>query len=341
MALRRPRIGLFGGTFDPPHVGHLVTAVNVRHALGLDTVILMVANIPWQKQGERAITPAVDRLAMVEAAVADVPGLSAGRLEIDAGGPSYTADTLALLARRYPGAELFTIVGDDAAAGLHTWERFEEVIAQSSLVVVDRPGEAVQLPDDVPWIHVEVPHLEVSSTDLRARFNDGRPLDYLVTDSVLDVIERRGCTRWSPAGMTVSRHRRRMTTTRAIIASLVGLAIAAGVGVAGYVAIANTTDGEVVGGGTPEVTFPATPTATLAVVDDAGDLASLAVFAIRPGDDTDDRSGGIGRPRTDQRRLLGRFRRPNARRSTRPWRCSGPSRSPRRFRSCSASGSTS
>jgi nicotinate-nucleotide adenylyltransferase len=193
------RIGLFGGTFDPPHVGHLVTAVNVRHALSLDLVILMVANIPWQKQGERAITPAGDRLAMVEAAVADVPGLAAGRLEIDAGGPSYTADTLAALGRLHPGAELFTIVGDDAAAGLHTWERFEEVLAQSSLVVVDRPGKAVRLPDDVAWIHVEVPRLEVSSTDLRARFNDGRPLDYLLTDAVLAVIERRGLYTMVPA----------------------------------------------------------------------------------------------------------------------------------------------
>ncbi len=188
---RALRIGLFGGTFDPPHVGHLVTAVNVRHALGLDTVILMVANIPWQKQGERAITPAADRLAMVEAAVADVPGLAAGRLEIDAGGPSYTADTLEALAAGNPGAELFTIVGDDAAAGLHTWERFEEVLAQSSLVVVDRPGNAVRPPDDIDWLHVEVPRLEVSSTDLRARFSDGRPLDYLLIDAVLAVIADR------------------------------------------------------------------------------------------------------------------------------------------------------
>jgi nicotinate-nucleotide adenylyltransferase len=185
------RIGLFGGTFDPPHVGHLVTAVNVRHALSLDRVILMVANIPWQKQGERAITPALDRLAMVEAAVADVPGLAPGRLEIDAGGPSYTADTLATLAALHPGAELFTIVGDDAAAGLRTWERYGEVIAQSTLVVVDRPGEPELLDGDVEWIHVEVPRLEVSSTDLRARFNDGRPLDYLITDPVLDVIAER------------------------------------------------------------------------------------------------------------------------------------------------------
>jgi nicotinate-nucleotide adenylyltransferase len=183
------RIGLFGGTFDPPHVGHLVTAVNVRHALDLDVVILMVNNVPWQKEGERPITPALDRLAMVTAAVADVPGLEAGDLEIEAGGPSYTADTLAALAERHPGAKLFTIVGDDAAAGLPTWERYREVVDSSTLVVVDRPGVQVELPGDIPWVRVESPRLEVSSTDLRARFTDGRPLDYLVTDPVLDVIE--------------------------------------------------------------------------------------------------------------------------------------------------------
>lgn len=189
------RVGLFGGTFDPPHVGHLVTAVNVRHALDLDLVVLMVANVPWQKEGTRPITPACDRLAMVEAAVADVPGLVPGSIEIDHGGNSYTADTLAALGGRYPSASLFTIVGDDAAAGLRTWARSDEVVAQSSLVVVDRPGDPVELPDDLDWIRVEVPRLEVSSTDLRARFSDGRPLDYLVTQPVLDVIDRRGLYR--------------------------------------------------------------------------------------------------------------------------------------------------
>jgi nicotinate-nucleotide adenylyltransferase len=186
------RVGLFGGTFDPPHVGHLVTAVNVRHALDLDVVVLMVANVPWQKEGSRAITPALDRLAMVEAAVRDVPGLVPGRQEIDHGGPSYTADTLAVLAEQHPSAELFTVIGDDAAAGLRTWTRWEEVVERSQLVVVDRPGEAVELADDIDWIRVEVPRLEVSSTDLRARFTDGRPLDYLVTQPVLDVIRTRG-----------------------------------------------------------------------------------------------------------------------------------------------------
>jgi nicotinate-nucleotide adenylyltransferase len=192
------RVGLFGGTFDPPHVGHLVTAVNVRHALDLDVVILMVANVPWQKHGTRAITGALDRLAMVEAAVADVDGLVAGDAELQRGGPSYTADTLAALAVEHPGAQLFTIVGDDAAAGLPTWERWDEVVAQSEMVVVDRPGVQETLPDGVSWIRVEVPRLDVSSTDLRARFNDGRPLDYLVTDPVLRVIDERRLYRESP-----------------------------------------------------------------------------------------------------------------------------------------------
>ena len=93
------RIGLFGGTFDPPHVGHLVTAVNVRHALALDAVVLMVSNSPWQKGGTREISAAEDRFAMVEAAVADVKGLVAGDAEIRRGGPSFTADTLAGMAR--------------------------------------------------------------------------------------------------------------------------------------------------------------------------------------------------------------------------------------------------
>src|SRR5690606_35782863 len=84
------RIGVFGGTFDPPHVGHLVTAVNVAHALRLDRVLLVVANVPWQKVGTRAVSPASDRLAMVQAAVDGVAGLEASDLEIRRGGESYT-----------------------------------------------------------------------------------------------------------------------------------------------------------------------------------------------------------------------------------------------------------
>lgn len=186
------RIGVFGGTFDPIHVGHLVTAVNVRHALALDCVLLVVANDPWQK-ATLPVTPAPHRLAMVEAAVAGVDGIQASSIEIERGGVSYTADTLADLHRAHPGAELYVILGSDAAASLATWERIDEVLAAGRLVVVTRPG-----PDDAgPPPHgdhlvVEVPRLEVSSTDLRARFVDGRPLEWLVPEPVVHVIRQRG-----------------------------------------------------------------------------------------------------------------------------------------------------
>ena len=185
------RVGLFGGTFDPPHLGHLVTAVNVRYVLKLDLVVLMVANDPWQKHGTREVASALDRLAMVQAAIAGVDGLIAGDDEITRGGPSYTADTLAALHERYLGVELFTIVGDDAAAKFGSWQRANEIAKLSTLVVVDRPGSPLMPPSEFDWHRVEVPRLEVSSSDLRARFIDGRPLEYLVSDAVLQVIAAR------------------------------------------------------------------------------------------------------------------------------------------------------
>ena len=186
------RIGVFGGTFDPPHVGHLVTAVNVRHALDLDRVLLVVANEPWQKVGTRAISDARDRLAMVEAAVGDVPGLEASAIEIERGGHSYTADTLRQLAADDPEASFFVILGADAASGLPTWERVDEVRAMASLVVVDRPGAPPPaIPEGWSWTDVEVPRLEVSSTDLRDRVCDGRPLDYLLPPAVIDCVRTR------------------------------------------------------------------------------------------------------------------------------------------------------
>jgi nicotinate-nucleotide adenylyltransferase len=189
------RIGVFGGTFDPPHVGHLVTAVNVRHALRLDVVLLVVANVPWQKVGERAVSAATDRLAMVESAVAGVRGLEACDLELQRGGVSYSADTLDSLRRREPAAELFLVVGGDAAAGLPTWERIDELRRLATIVVVDRPGVTAPLPPGWELERVEVPRLEVSSTDLRARVGDGRPLDYLLTPGVIDSIRARGLYR--------------------------------------------------------------------------------------------------------------------------------------------------
>lgn len=187
------RIGIFGGTFDPVHVGHLVAAVNVRHALKLDVVFLVVANQPWQKVGERSVSPALDRLAVVQAAVGDVPGVEASDLEIVRGGVSYTADTLDVLHDQYPEAELVLIIGADVAATLHTWERVVEVATRCQLAIVNRPGAP---PPAIPlgWRAdvVEIPALEVSSTDLRARVAEGRPLEYLVPEAAVHELRRRG-----------------------------------------------------------------------------------------------------------------------------------------------------
>jgi len=186
------RLGVFGGTFDPVHVGHLVAAANVRHALGLDRVLLVVANLPWQK-GERVLTPAEDRLAVVQAAVEGAEGLEASRLEIDRGGESYTADTLEELVASDPGRELFLVVGADVAAELRTWRRVDVVAALATVVVVTRGG-VPQPRLGPPWRtrRVEIPALEVSSSELRDRQAAGRPLDFLIPQPAIDCIRRRG-----------------------------------------------------------------------------------------------------------------------------------------------------
>ncbi len=189
------RIGILGGTFDPIHVGHLVAAVNAKDALQLDRVILMVANVPWQKAGSRVVSSAELRFALVQAAVGDVAGLEAGRNEIDRGGESYTADTLVEVAAEHPGCELYLVVGWDVAAELATWERWAEVQRLATLVVVNRPGAGRPGGlDDDGWrvTEVTVPNLEISSTDLRARAADGRPLDYLVPEAAVHFLRSRG-----------------------------------------------------------------------------------------------------------------------------------------------------
>ncbi|HUB72143.1 MAG TPA: nicotinate-nucleotide adenylyltransferase [Acidimicrobiales bacterium] len=189
------RIGIFGGTFDPVHVGHLVAAVNARAGAGLDRVVLMVANIPWQKAGSRDVTPAEDRYELVKAAVGGVAGLEASRLEIDRGGPSYTADTVAEMASLHPGAELYVIVGWDVSAELASWERLEEVRHSAGLVLVNRPGTPAPVGlRERGWRleEVTVPNVEISSTDLRARAATGKPLDYLVPEAAVRVIRERG-----------------------------------------------------------------------------------------------------------------------------------------------------
>ena len=188
----RERLGLLGGTFDPPHLGHLAAAVEVRESLGLDRVLLLVANEPWQKVGGRPLSAPADRLAMTEASCAGIDGVEASSIEIARGGPTYTIDTLEELRERAPDAEFFLIVGADAAAGLDTWERHRELPSLATLVIVDRAGDA-EPPIPAGWTveHVGMPRLDVSSTGLRARVAAGRSLTPYVPQSVIDIIEER------------------------------------------------------------------------------------------------------------------------------------------------------
>lgn len=166
--------------------------MNVRHSLALDKVLLVVANQPWQKGGRR-ITPAADRLAVVEAAVAGTHGVEASSIEIDRGGDSFTADTLEQLVAEDPERELFLVVGEDVAAALDTWRRPDVVARLATLVIVTRGGSP---PAHVgpPWRveHVRIPALDISSSDLRARAEDGRPLDHLIPLPAIDCIRERG-----------------------------------------------------------------------------------------------------------------------------------------------------
>jgi nicotinate-nucleotide adenylyltransferase len=175
------RLGVFGGTFDPPHIGHFVAAVNASFALSLDRVLLVVSNIPWQKVGDRRISPARDRFDMVEAAVAGHRGLEASDLEMRLGGESSTAATVEALAGEDPSRDLFVIVGADVAGGLRTWRRWEVVAQRANVVVVERAGERGSVVDWPGRLErVAIPRLDVSSSDLRRRAAAGEPLDYLV-----------------------------------------------------------------------------------------------------------------------------------------------------------------
>ena len=164
-----PRWGLFGGTFDPPHRGHLAAAKAVRERLGLDKVVMMVAREPWQKADRSTpLTPAATRVEMVKALVNGVDGLEVGEDEVRRGGPTFTVDTLREWHATRPGVKVFLVLGADAAANLGTWKEPHEVLALSTLVVVSRPG--VPLPvlfagAEAQWVEMEP--VDVSSSAIR------------------------------------------------------------------------------------------------------------------------------------------------------------------------------
>lgn len=192
-------MGVFGGTFDPPHIGHLRAAVSVRHALGLDAVVLVPNGDPWQKRGTRPITPGAIRLEMVRAAAAGLPGtgIEVSDTEVRRDGASYTVDTVAEMRASEPAVQVTVILGADAAALLATWERVDELKTQVRLAVVRRPGSGFEAPalGSPPVVMVDMERLDVSSSAIRSDVARGAPVDVLVPPGVLEVITRHGLYR--------------------------------------------------------------------------------------------------------------------------------------------------
>ena len=185
------RIGVFGGTFDPIHVGHLAVASAASHALDLDQVLFVVAHRPWQKVGTRQISNSMMRFAMVAASTADRDDLIASSIEIDRGGSSYSVDTIEELQQENPDAELILIVGSDVLPDLNTWHRHEDLRDMVTVGVVDRSGdEGSQAPAGWTVERISAPLVHLSSSLLRQRLASGEPVDYLVPRAALAVYEQ-------------------------------------------------------------------------------------------------------------------------------------------------------
>ncbi len=194
------RVGVFGGTFDPIHFGHLAAVEECRVRLALDKVLVVPAAQPPHKLG-RQVSSSADRLAMLELALRDNEALTISHIELEREGPSYTVDTLACLRENLPPAsELFFLVGLDALRDLLSWHEPKRILQLARLAVVARPGYRLELGpilDSIPEarqriIYLMGPALDISSTDIRARVAEGLPIRYQLPDAVVDYIVREG-----------------------------------------------------------------------------------------------------------------------------------------------------
>jgi nicotinate-nucleotide adenylyltransferase len=192
---------VLGGTFDPVHNGHLALAQAARKQLGLGRLIYVPAGLPWRKSG-RKITPAPQRLQMLSLAVKGRPGTEISPIEVERRGPSYTAETLAVLARDHPGAELYFIVGEDALADLPHWRQPREILALAKLAVARRrvgekpSGEWKEMPgiqERVVWL--DMAPVEISASEVRRRVRHGEPISAMVPPAVEAYIEQQGLYR--------------------------------------------------------------------------------------------------------------------------------------------------
>lgn len=196
------KLGVLGGTFDPPHAAHLVLAEQARELLALDRVLWVPAGEPWRK-AERAITPAEHRVQMVRLAIAGNEAFELSTLELERDGPSYSVDTLAALRELRPEDELVFVMGEDALHDLPNWREPERIIELAQLGVAAREGlrtSPEQLDGLLPGLAgrvlwITMPRLDISATDLRERAAAGRSLRYLVPDAVARYIAQQAIYR--------------------------------------------------------------------------------------------------------------------------------------------------
>jgi nicotinate-nucleotide adenylyltransferase len=194
--MNRPRLGVMGGTFDPVHHGHLVAASEVASEFGLDEVIFVPTGKPSFKQ-QQDVTLPEHRYLMTVIATASNPQFTVSRVDIDRQGLTYTADTLRDLALQRGEADFFFITGADALEQILTWKDADELFTMAHFVGVTRPGHPLKV-DGLPSEHVsvlEIPALAISSTDIRARAQAGKPVWYLVPDGVVQYIAKYGLYR--------------------------------------------------------------------------------------------------------------------------------------------------
>jgi nicotinate-nucleotide adenylyltransferase len=194
------RLGIFGGTFDPPHLGHLILAAEAQAQLNLDKVLFVLTADPPHKRGRR-LTPIEDRLAMVEAAIKGHEIFEISRIEIDRPGPHYAVDTMRLLANEHPRKIFVYLIGGDSLLDLPEWNRPQEFVAACSAIgVMRRPRTRIDLDDlerALPGLSaklefVDAPLLEISSSEIRERVHDGGHFRFYLPGAVYQFIQKKG-----------------------------------------------------------------------------------------------------------------------------------------------------
>ncbi len=190
---KQKRIGVFGGTFDPIHEAHVRIAKVALKQARLDRVLFVVASHPPHKSRRKLHTTPEERFAMVQAALAGEPRMEACRVELDREGPSYTAETLELLQQKYPGAELFLILGLDSLVDVPNWRHPDQILARAHLLVAPRPGQ-YQIPPQLDGCYtmLNMKPVEVSSTEVRNRAAKREPYEELLPPPVRRYVKKHG-----------------------------------------------------------------------------------------------------------------------------------------------------